>query len=151
MEHSDYHDVELLLVEDNPNDAKLAARAFKKLDFPVKYHWVKDGEEALNFIFAEGNYAHRQMEDMPKVVLLDLKLPKVSGAEVLRKMREDKRTIALPVVVMTSSNEVRDIRTIYQLGTNSYVVKPVDFDDYMDTLKQVGKYWLNINAMPERT
>ncbi len=139
------NEVEILLVEDNPNDAELAIRALKAHNLANKLIWVKDGVEALDFIFAQGQYADRSVEDVPKVVLLDLKLPRVNGLEVLEKIKSDKRTRTVPIVVLTSSSEERDIVTSYNLGVNSYILKPVDFDKFIDAVKQVGLYWLLMN------
>lgn len=136
------NEVEILLVEDNPNDAELAIRALKAHNLANKLIWVKDGVEALDFIFAQGKYADRSVEDVPKVVLLDLKLPRVNGLEVLEKIKSDKRTRTVPIVVLTSSSEERDIVTSYNLGVNSYILKPVDFDKFIDAVKDVGLYWL---------
>src|SRR5437016_5942121 len=120
--------VEILLVEYHPNDVKLALRALKKHNLDKNVFVVKDGAEALDFIFAKGAYAHRSIENIPKIVFLDLKLPKVSGLEVLKKIKEDKRTRLIPVVMLTSSKEEEDIMQGYEYGASSYVVKPVDFD-----------------------
>jgi CheY-like chemotaxis protein len=139
------NEVEILLVEDNPDDAELAIRALKSYDLANKLIWVKDGVEALDFIFAQGKYADRSVEDVPKLVLLDLKLPRVNGLEVLEKIKSDKRTKIIPVVVLTSSSEERDIVTSYNLGINSYILKPVDFDKFIDAVKEVGLYWLLLN------
>jgi two-component system, response regulator len=140
--------VEILLVEDNPNDVKLALHAFKANVVGNHVHVVRDGAEALEFIFCTDRYAHRKIENGPKVVLLDLKLPLVDGIEVLRRMKGDPRTQAIPVVVMTSSSEERDIVETYQLGVNSYIVKPVDFDRFTEAVKQLGYYWLLLNKPP---
>lgn len=148
MENPDYHNVELLLVEDNPHDAKLVKRAFSKFNLANKFFWVKDGEEALDFIFAKNQYADRNVEDLPKVILLDLKLPKVGGIEILKRIRTDERTKTVPVVIMTSSKEEQDVVDSYRLGTNSYIVKPVDFDNFMVAVKDVGYYWLFTNQPP---
>ena len=142
------NEVEILLVEDNPNDAELAIRALKARNLANKLIWLKDGVEALDFIFAQGQYADRSVEDVPKVVLLDLKLPRVNGLEVLEKIKSDKRTRTIPVVVLTSSSEERDIVTSYNLGVNSYILKPVDFDKFIDAVKEVGLYWLLMNKTP---
>jgi len=142
------NEVEILLVEDNPNDAELAIRALKARNLANKLIWLKDGVEALDFIFAQGQYADRSVEDVPKVVLLDLKLPRVNGLEVLEKIKSDKRTMAIPVVVLTSSSEERDIVTSYNLGVNSYILKPVDFDKFIDAVKDVGLYWMLLNKPP---
>ena len=139
------NEVEILLVEDNPNDAELAIRALKAHNLANKVVWLKDGVEALDFIFAQGQYADRSIEDAPKVVLLDLKLPRVDGLEVLEKVKSDKRTRTIPIVVLTSSSEERDIVTSYTHGVNSYILKPVDFDKFVDAVKEVGLYWLLLN------
>jgi CheY-like chemotaxis protein len=142
------NEVEILLVEDNPSDAELAIRALKSHNLMNKLVWLKDGVEALDFIFAQGQYANRSMEDVPKVVLLDLKLPRVNGLEVLEKVKADKRTRTIPIVVLTSSSEERDIVTSYNLGVNSYILKPVDFDKFIDAVQEVGLYWLLLNKPP---
>lgn len=148
MQNPDYHNVELLLVEDSPTDAKLVKRTFEKYNMANKFFWVKDGEEALDFMFARGDYEKRKVEDLPRVILLDLKLPKIGGIEVLRALREDERTSKVPVVVMTSSREEQDVIDIYALGTNSYIVKPVEFEQFMTAVKDVGYYWLFTNEPP---
>lgn len=140
--------VEILLVEDNPRDVELTLRALKKHNLANKVHVVKDGAEALDFIFATGIYAERNINDQPKVILLDLKLPKVDGMEVLRRIRADERTKCIPVVVLTSSQEERDIVESYKLGVNSYIVKPVDFDKFLSTVQELGLYWLLLNKPP---
>jgi two-component system, response regulator len=137
--------VEILLVEDNPNDIKLAMYAFKSNNLANLVHVVRDGAEALEFIFCTERYAHRKIENGPKVILLDLKLPLVDGIEVLRSIKADPRTRTIPVVVMTTSKEERDIAQSYQLGVNSYIVKPVDFDQFTDSVKQLGFYWMLLN------
>lgn len=140
--------VEILLVEDNPQDAELTLRAFKKANLKNSLFHVKDGAEALDFIFAQGNFTHRTVENGPRLILLDLKLPKVSGIEVLRKIKEDKRTQKIPVVVLTSSREECDLLEAYQLGVNSYIVKPVDFEKFTQSICEVGYYWLLLNQLP---
>ena len=140
-------EVEVVLVEDNPNDAELAIRALKGYNLANKLMWLKDGVEALDFIFAQGRYADRSVEEVPKVVLLDLKLPMVDGLEVLEKIKSDTRTKSIPVVVLTSSSEERDIIASYNLGVNSYVIKPVDFDKYVEAVKEVGLYWMSLNQV----
>jgi two-component system response regulator len=142
------NEVEIVLVEDNPNDAELAMRALKEYNLANKLMWLKDGVEALDFIFAQGQYADRSIEDVPKVVLLDLKLPRVDGLEVLEKVKSDTRTKSIPVVVLTSSSEERDIIASYNLGVNSYVIKPVDFDKFVDAAKEIGLYWMLLNKPP---
>jgi two-component system response regulator len=141
------NEVEIVLVEDNPNDAELAIRALKEYNFANKLMWLKDGVEALDFIFAQGQYADRSVVEVPKVVLLDLKLPLVDGLEVLEKVKSDTRTKNIPVVVLTSSSEERDIIASYNLGVNSYVIKPVDFDKFVDAVKEVGLYWMSLNQV----
>jgi len=133
-------DVDILLVEDNPNDAELTQRAFRKSDLDVRLAIVRDGAEAMDYLF--GGKAR------PKVVLLDLKLPKIDGIDVLRRIRAGERTRTIPVVVLTSSQEERDIVECYELGANSYVVKPVDFDRFYRTVSDIGAYWLVLNKLP---
>lgn len=141
-------EVEILLVEDNPTDAELAIRALKKSNLANKLVWVKDGAEALDFIFATGAYSERSVECPPKVILLDLRLPKVDGMEVLRRVKSDERTKTIPVVVLTSSKEDRDVVESYQLGVNSYISKPVEFDEFAKTVSELGLYWLLVNRPP---
>ncbi len=143
MEHS----TEILLVEDNTNDERLAMHAFKKIDLANKVHVARDGAEALEFIFCTGAYADRVFEN-PRVILLDKQLPLVNGMEVLRQIRGDSRTYLIPVVMFTSSPEERDIIESYQLRVNSYIVKPVDFEQFSETLRQLGNYWLRVNRQP---
>jgi two-component system response regulator len=140
--------VEILLVEDNPNDEMLALHAFKKQLVSDKMHVVRDGAEALEYIHCTGAYVDRHFEN-PKVILLDLKLPFVDGLEVLRQIRSDPRTRLVPVVVLTSSNEDRDVVEAYTLGVNSYIVKPVDFDQFNGVAKQLGCYWLLLNRQSQ--
>jgi len=141
-------EVEILLVEDSPEDAELALRALRKQNLANKLHLVRDGAEALEFIFGAGAYADRGVENAPKVVFLDLKLPKVDGLEVLRQIKADPRTKRIPVVVMTSSREERDIVESYELGVNAYVVKPVAFDAFMSAVKNLGLFWAVLNEPP---
>lgn len=138
--------VEILLVEDNPLDIKLAMHAFKSHNLVNHVHVVRDGEEALEFLFGTGRYAGRV--DAPKVILLDLKLPLVDGIEVLRRLKCDDCTRNIPVVVLTSSREEPDIQSCYQLGVNSYIVKPVDFDQFTVAVREIGMYWLMLNQPP---
>jgi two-component system response regulator len=138
-------EVQILIVEDNPNDLQLALHAFKKHKLANQIHVARDGAEALEFIFCTGQYATRRIENGPKVILLDLKLPLVDGLEVLRKIKSDPRTHAIPVVVLTSSREERDVVETYRLGVNSYIVKPVDFDQFTESVRQLGFYWLLLN------
>lgn len=140
--------VEILLVEDNPNDVELTLRALKKQNLVNKVHVARDGVEALDYVFATGNYANRNMALIPKLVLLDLKLPKVDGLEVLRKIKSNDRTRTIPVVVLTSSREEQDMIESYNLGANSYIVKPVDFDKFLDAVGELGLYWLLLNELP---
>jgi two-component system, response regulator len=140
--------VEILLVEDNPNDVELTLHAFKKNRLTNRIQVVRDGAEALDFIFCTGAYATRNVRDCPKVVLLDLGLPKVAGLEVLRRIKDDPRTQKTPVVVLTSSREERDIVESYHLGVNSYIVKPVDFDQFTEAVRQLGLYWMLLNQPP---
>lgn len=141
-------EVEILLVEDNPTDAELAIRALKKSNLANRLVWVKDGAEALDFIFAAGAYAGRNIGNGPRVILLDLRLPKVDGMEVLRRVKGDERTRTIPVVVLTSSKEDRDVAESYRLGVNSYISKPVEFDEFARTVAELGLYWLLVNHPP---
>jgi two-component system response regulator len=141
-------DVEILLVEDNPNDVELTLRALQKQHLANRVFVVNDGAEALEFIFASGRYARRKVDDRPRVVLLDLKLPKVDGIEVLRKIKADPRTKDTPVVMLTSSEEDRDVVESYKLGANSYIVKPVDFSSFVNAISELGMYWGVLNKVP---
>lgn len=140
----------ILLVEDNPDDQELALLAFKEANIPSKIVACKDGEEALDYLFATGSYADRDARILPEVMLLDLKLPKVDGFEVLKRVREDPRTKLLPIVVLTTSSEQKDLVESYQLGTNSYIRKPVDFGKFIEFAQQFGLYWLVLNESPIR-
>jgi len=140
--------IEILLVEDSPTDAELALHALERQNLVNRIHLVRDGAEALDFLFCTGPYANRPIDRGPKVVLLDLKLPLVDGIEVLRRMREDPRTRTIPVVVLTSSREERDIVDSYQAGVNSYIVKPVDFAQFTEAVRQLGLYWAVLNEPP---
>jgi two-component system response regulator len=142
------NEVELLLVEDDPNDVELALRALRKHKLANKIHVVRDGEEALDFIFSRGTYAHRASNGLPRVILLDLKLPTVSGLEVLQAVKSDPRTRAVPVVVLTSSREQRDMVEGYRLGVNSYIQKPIDFNQFQTIIQDLGYYWLVVNQSP---
>lgn len=141
--------IDVLLVEDNPNDAELAIRGLNKNNLVNNLLHVKDGEEALDFIFATGKFAgKRDVSHFPKVVLLDIQMPKVNGIEVLRKIKSDPSTKSIPVVVLTSSKEDPDIEKCYQLGANSYIVKPVNFEAFAEAIKNLGFYWLFLNQPP---
>jgi len=138
----------ILLVEDNPDDEALTLRALEKNNIMNQVMIVRDGAEALDFLFARGEYEGRDASVMPQVVLLDLKLPKIDGLEVLRRLRADDRTRLLPVVILTSSDEERDIVKGYSLGANSYIRKPVDFSQFIESVRQLGLYWLVLNQSP---
>jgi CheY-like chemotaxis protein len=140
--------VEVLLVEDNATDAELCIRALKKHHLTNALYWIGDGAEALDFLFARGNFTSRVKIDAPKVVLLDLRLPKVDGLEVLRQIRADDRLKTLPVVILSSSKEDRDVAEGYRLGANSYVSKPVEFEEFATAVAQLGLYWLLLNKPP---
>jgi CheY-like chemotaxis protein len=140
--------VEILLIEDNPDDVQLTLHALQKHHISNRIQVLEDGAEALDFLFREGAFANRE-QDMPKVILLDLKLPKLNGIEVLRKIKEDSRTNKIPVVALTSSREDLDIEKCYGLGVNSYIVKPVDFAQFGDAVREVGLYWLLLNQAPK--
>jgi CheY-like chemotaxis protein len=142
-----YEKVDILLVEDNPADAELALRALRKGKLANHITWVKDGAEALEFIFRSGAYAGRP-DQHPRLILLDLKLPKVDGIEVLKRIKADERTRMIPVVMVTSSAEGRDIVESYKLGVNSYVVKPVEFEQFSETVAKAGFYWMLVNKTP---
>ncbi len=141
----------ILLVEDNEQDELLTIRALKKNNIQNEVVVVRDGAEALDYLFAQGAYTSRDIRIMPQVVLLDLKLPKIDGLEVLRRIRADERTRRLPVVILTTSREDSDVLTGYDLGANSYVRKPVDFNQFADAVKNLGLYWLLLNEVPPRT
>ncbi|MCF8227240.1 MAG: response regulator [Bacteroidales bacterium] len=141
-------EIEILIVEDNPNDAEMAIRALKKNNLTNNVLVVEDGEQALDFIFSRGKFTDRKGMTHPKIVLLDLKLPKIDGLEVLKVIKENQETKIIPVVVLTSSKEERDIIESYNLGANSYIVKPVDFDKFVDAVKDLGLYWLLLNQFP---
>jgi two-component system response regulator len=140
----------ILLVEDNPSDIGLTRRAFKKSAIGNELVVAEDGQEALDYLFGEGAHTGRDVTNTPMLVLLDLKLPRVDGLEVLRRIRADPRTRRIPVVILTSSSEEHDLAAGYDLGTNSYIRKPVDFQQFADVIKQLGMYWLVINEAPPR-
>jgi CheY-like chemotaxis protein len=137
--------VEILLAEDNPEDAEMTIRALRRNNLANQLHWVKDGAEALDYLFGTGEYAGRNTSRPPRLVLLDIKMPKVDGIEVLRRLKQDDATRRIPVVVMTSSNEERDVFESYRLGVNSYIVKPVQFDAFRETVAKIGMYWVLTN------
>ncbi len=141
----------ILLVEDNPDDVELTLRAFKQYNISNEISVVRDGAEALDYLFATGTYSDRDKTTMPAVVILDLKLPKVDGLEVLQRMRADERTKLVPVVILTSSKEERDMVNGYKFGANSYVRKPVDFTQFVEAVRELGLYWLVINEPPPQT
>jgi len=142
------NDVEILLVEDNPNDVELTLHALKKNNIVNRIEIVRDGAEALDYLFATGIYAGRDINHPPKVILLDLKLPKIDGMEVLRRIKADPRTQPIPVVVLTSSREESDLVKSYHLGVNSYIRKPVDFEQFTEAVRTIGMYWLLLNEPP---
>ena len=142
--------VEILLVEDSPHDAEMTMRALRRHNLVSKLHWVKDGAEALDYMFCAGSYAQRDPgTTTPKLIMLDIKMPKVDGIEVLRRLKADAATRSVPVVVMTSSNEERDVVETYRLGVNSYIVKPVEFEVFLETVAKIGLYWMLTNRAPQ--
>ena len=140
--------VEILLVEDNASDAELALHAFQKDKLANRIQVVRDGAEALDFLFCRGHFSRRQFDDAPRLVLLDLKLPKVDGLQVLEQVKQDPRTKAIPIIVLTTSREERDLVKSYKLGVNSYIQKPVNFAEFQDVVRQLGMYWLLVNSKP---
>jgi CheY-like chemotaxis protein len=141
--------VEILIVEDTPQDLDLALRALRKSNLANRIQIARDGVEALEFVFCEGPHAGRKMENGPRVILLDLKLPKIDGLEVLKRIKSDPRTKLIPVVVMTSSKEQSDVVESYNLGVNSYIVKPVNFEQFSEAVQKLGMYWLLLNQPPQ--
>jgi len=141
--------VEILIVEDTPQDLELALRALRKAKLTNRIQVARDGEEALQFIFCEGPHAGRKIENGPRVILLDLKLPKVDGLEVLQRIKNDPRTKFIPVVVLTSSKEQSDVIESYHLGVNSYIVKPVNFEQFSEAVQKLGMYWMLLNHPPQ--
>lgn len=140
--------IEILLVEDNPRDVELTLRSLKKANLANRIHVARDGEEALDFIFGEGSHAGRKVEDAPRLILLDLKLPKIDGLEVLQRIKSDSRTKLIPTVVLTSSKEQVDVVESYRLGVSSYIVKPVNFERFAAAVQELGMYWLVLNQPP---
>jgi CheY-like chemotaxis protein len=149
MKKMGFNEIEVLLVEDNETDAELTIRALKRKNLANNLVWVKDGEEALEFVFATGRYSEREIDDFPKLILLDLRMPKVDGLEVIRQIKRDERTNKIPIVVLTSSKEDEDIVESYNLGVNSYVSKPVEFDEFREAVSTLGLYWMLLNKSPE--
>ena len=145
---AEFNQVDILLVEDNPTDAELTLRALKKSNVINNVLWVKDGVEALDFLFRAGEHANLPPGRLPHLILLDIKLPRMNGIEVLEKIRSDERTKLIPVVMMTSSEEERDLVESYKRGVNSYIVKPVDFEKFTETVAEVGFYWMVMNKEP---
>ncbi len=144
----DYDDVEILLVEDNRQDAEMTIRALKKCSILNKLYWAKDGVEALDFIRCVGEYETRNPGQLPKLILLDLKMPRLDGLDVLRALKSDDKTRNIPIVAMTSSNQERDVTESYRLGVNGYVTKPVQFASFMEAVANIGMFWLFVNQMP---
>jgi len=141
--------IDILLVEDSANDAEMTQRALRRYNLGNRLHWVKDGAEALDFLFSRGAYADRDPARPPKLVLLDLKMPRVDGIEVLRQIKADVRAHMIPVVVMTSSNEENDVIESYRLGANSYIVKPIEFGSFLEVVAKIGLYWVLTNRVPD--
>ncbi|MEO6307563.1 MAG: response regulator [Nitrospiraceae bacterium] len=142
--------MEILLIEDSPEDVEITLRAFRKFELANKVHVVRDGEEALEYLFGKGRYAGQAACSTTRLILLDLKLPKVDGSEVLQRCKSDPRTKNIPVVVFTSSKEDRDLTDTYNLGVNSYVVKPLDFSQFTETIRQLSLYWMGLNQLPPK-
>lgn len=142
------HVVDILLVEDRPEDAELAMIGLKRYNLVNKIDWVKDGEEALEYIFAEGRYSNRDANDKPRLILLDIHMPKVDGLEVLRTIRGDVRVQHVPVIVLTTSREEQDILSAYNLHVNAYMLKPVDFEGFIEAMKTMGMFWILLNQRP---
>jgi two-component system, response regulator len=136
---------DILLVEDNPDDVELTLHAFKIANLGNQVHVARDGVEALDFLFCTGPHAGRGIQNRPRLILLDLKLPRLNGHEVLKRVKGDPRTSAIPVVILTSSAEERDVMRTYEVGANSYIVKPVDFEQFTEAVRDIGKYWLEVN------
>lgn len=145
----DIREIEILLVEDNPHEAELALRSLKKHNFGNKVHHIDDGADALDFIFERGQYAGTST-GKPKLILLDIKLPRVDGIEILRQIKANERTRSIPVVILTSSKENSDVRSCYELGVNSYIVKPVEFESFSKAVAELGMYWMLLNTPPTK-
>jgi CheY-like chemotaxis protein len=145
---AEHDEVEILLAEDNPRDAEMTMRALRKINLINRLHWVHDGEEAMDYLLRIGKYAGRDAASSPKLILLDIKMPKVDGIEVLRRVKASEELKSIPVVVMTSSSEERDVVDAYDLGVNSYIVKPVQFPAFVETVANVGLYWILTNRVP---
>jgi len=143
-----YSDVEILFAEDSPEDAMLTIRALKKSGFANKLHHVKDGAEALDFLYCRGSYALRNTKEHPKLILLDLKMPKMSGIEVLEQIKSDAGLRSIPVVILTSSKEDPDVQKCYDLGANSYIAKPVESENFFNVIKEIGLYWMVLSQLP---
>lgn len=143
-------EIEILLVEDNPTDVELTLRGLKKHNLVNKVCVLRDGAEALEYLFATGEFASRDTAEIPKIILLDLKLPKIDGLEVLREIKANEKTRLVPVVILTSSKEEKDIIESYRLGVNSYIVKPIDFDKFVQAMGELGLYWLLLNQLPQQ-
>jgi len=141
--------VDILMVEDNSNDEELTLHELRRYHLANRIQVVRDGQEALDYVFCTGRYANRQITEQPSVILLDIKLPFVDGLEVLRRIKKDERTRTIPVVMLTSSREERDLIESYRLGVNSYIVKPVDFDQFKESARTLGMYWLLLNRPPK--
>lgn len=150
-QNNKFDPIDILIVEDNPADAELTIRALKKNIMTIRFFLVTDGEEALEYIFGMGRYEGRNLSIQPKVIFLDLKLPKINGLEVLKKIKENPSTRRLPVVIVTSSREPRDIESAYDLGVNGYIVKPVGFESFMSAITQTGLFWLCVNESPVKS
>jgi CheY-like chemotaxis protein len=147
--HMSEETAEILLVEDSRDDADFFAHTFEKARLAARLHVIPDGAEALEFVFCAGRYASRSLSNRPKIIILDLKLPKVSGLEVLRQLKTDPRTRTIPVVILSSSQEERDLIESYEIGVNSYLVKPMDFDEFGQSVRMLGEYWLRFNQTPK--
>ena len=146
---NNFDPVQILIVEDNPYDAELTLRALRKHNLVNEVYVAEDGQEALDFLFCEGKFASRNISSPLKVIFLDLKLPKISGLEVLKRIKSNPKTKKLPVVIVSSSKEDPDIKAAYELGTNGYVVKPVDFNDFIKVIQNTGLFWLLVNVAPK--